>query len=57
MQKTVLRIRIRRIRMFWGLPDADPDPLERGTDPAPAPAPDPSIIKHKVRKTLIHTVL
>jgi hypothetical protein len=25
----VLRI---RIRMFWGLLDTDPDPLERGTD-------------------------
>jgi hypothetical protein len=35
----VLRIRIRRIRMFLGLPD--PDPLVRGLDP------DPSIIKQK----------
>jgi hypothetical protein len=33
----VLRIRIRRIRMFFGLPD--PDPLVRGPDP------DPSILK------------
>ncbi len=30
---------------------ADPDPLVKGTDP------DPSIIKQKVRKTLIPTVL
>jgi hypothetical protein len=41
----VLRIRIRRIRMFLGL--LDPDPLVRGTDPAPDPAPGPSIIKQK----------
>jgi hypothetical protein len=34
----VLRIRIRRIRMFFGLLDLDPDPLLRGTDPAPAPS-------------------
>jgi hypothetical protein len=34
-----LRIRIRRIHMFLGLPD--PDPLVRDTDP------DPSIIKQK----------
>jgi hypothetical protein len=39
----LLRIRIRRIHMFLGLPD--PDPLDRGTDS------DPSIIKQKlVRK-------
>jgi hypothetical protein len=38
---TVLRIRIRRIRMFLGL--LDPDPLVRGMDPAP----DPSIIDQK----------
>jgi hypothetical protein len=30
---SVLGIRIRRIRMFLGLPDADPDPVVRGTDP------------------------
>jgi uncharacterized membrane protein len=35
----VLRIQIRRIRMFLDL--LDPDPVERGTDP------DPSIIKQK----------
>ncbi len=29
----VLGIRIRRIRMFLGLLDPDPDPLVRGTDP------------------------
>jgi hypothetical protein len=28
-----------RIRMFLGLPDLDPDPLVRGTDPDPAPNP------------------
>ena len=37
--KAVLRIRIRRIHMFLGLPD--PDPLVRDTDPDP----NPSIIK------------
>jgi hypothetical protein len=36
---SVLRIRIRRIHMFLGLPD--PNPLVRG------PAPDPSIIEQK----------
>jgi hypothetical protein len=35
------------IRMFLGLLDPDPDPLERGTNPAPYPAPDPSVIKRK----------
>jgi hypothetical protein len=30
----VLKIRIRRIHMFLGLPDLDSDPLVRGTDPA-----------------------
>jgi hypothetical protein len=40
----VLRIRIRRIPMFLGLPDPGPDPLVRGTDPDPAMDPDPSII-------------
>jgi hypothetical protein len=43
---TELWIRIRRI---LGLPD--PDPLVRGADP------DPSIIKQKVRKTLMPTIL
>jgi hypothetical protein len=37
----VFRIRVRRIRKFFGLPD--PDPLVRGTDPDPGP----SIIKQK----------
>jgi hypothetical protein len=37
----MLRIRIRRIRMFLGLLDLDPDPLVRGMDP------DPSISKQK----------
>jgi hypothetical protein len=37
----MLWIRIRRIRMFLGLPDPYPDPLGTCTDPAP----DPSIIK------------
>jgi hypothetical protein len=44
----VLRIRIRRIRMFLGL--LDPDPLVRGTDPDPAP--DPSIISKNIKKNL-----
>jgi hypothetical protein len=39
--QAVLRIRIRRIRMFLGL--LDPDPLVRGVDPDP----DPSINKQK----------
>jgi hypothetical protein len=39
MNTPVLRIRIRRIRMFLAL--LDPDPLVRGMDP------DPSIIKQK----------
>jgi hypothetical protein len=42
----VLRIRIRRIRMFLAL--SNPDPLVRGTDPDPlvrGTDPDPSIIK------------
>jgi hypothetical protein len=44
---TVFRIRIRRIRMFLGLldPDPNPDPVVRGLDP------------EKVRKTLIPTAL
>jgi hypothetical protein len=39
--QAVLRIRIRRIRMFMTLLDPDPDPLVRGMDP------DPSVIKQK----------
>jgi hypothetical protein len=40
------RIRIRRIRMFLGLPD--PDPLVKGTDQDPEdPAPDPSLFSLK----------
>ncbi len=39
----VLWIRIRRICMFFVLPDPYPDPLVTSTDPAP----DPSIIKQK----------
>jgi hypothetical protein len=42
-QSTVLRIRIRRIRMFLGLLNPDLGPLIRGMDPDP----DPSIIKQK----------
>ncbi len=48
MSRTVLgirirnRIQIRRICMFLGLPDLDPDPLVRGTDPDPDPDPDPA---------------
>jgi hypothetical protein len=43
--KPVLRIQIRtrRIRMFLGLLDPDPDPLVRGMEPNP----DPSIVKQK----------
>jgi hypothetical protein len=41
--KAVLRIRIRRILMFLGLPDPHPDSLFTNTDPAP----DPYIIKQK----------
>jgi hypothetical protein len=40
---SVLRIRIRRIHMFLGLPDPNLDPLVRDTNPYP----DPSIIKQK----------
>jgi hypothetical protein len=40
-----IRIRIRRIRMFFGLLDPYSDPLVRGMDPDPDP--DPSITKHK----------
>ncbi len=57
--RAVVRIRIHRIRMFLGLLDPDPDPLDRGMDPDldldpilapvsdPAPDPAPSIIKQK----------
>jgi hypothetical protein len=31
-----IRIPIRRIRMFFGLPDPDLDPLVRGADPDPS---------------------
>jgi hypothetical protein len=34
-----IRIRIHRIHMFLGLPDADPDPLVRGMDPDADPDP------------------
>ncbi len=37
----VFGIRIRRIRMFLGLPDLDP--LVRDTNPPPKTAPDPSL--------------
>ncbi len=48
--RPVLRIRIRRIHMFLGLLDPDPDPLVRGTDP------DPFYHQEKIaRKTLIPT--
>jgi hypothetical protein len=40
----MLGVRIRRICMFFGLPD--PDPLVRGTDPDPDP--DPSLFFIKV---------
>ncbi len=50
--RTRIRIRTRRIHMFLGILDPDPDTLVRGMDP------EPSIIKQKiVRKTLIPTVL
>jgi hypothetical protein len=48
-----IQIRIRRIHMFLGLPEAHPDPLVRDTDPDL----DPSIIKKNSKKTLIPTVL
>jgi hypothetical protein len=38
-----IRIQIHQIHMFFGLPDADPDPLISGMNPDP----DPSIIKQK----------
>jgi hypothetical protein len=48
----VLRIRIHRIHMFFGLLDPDPDPSVRGMYP------DPDHTKQtKVRKTLIPTAL
>jgi hypothetical protein len=43
-----IRIGIRRIHMFLGLPD--PDPLVRDTDPAPDP--DPSIIKQNSKENI-----
>jgi hypothetical protein len=36
MLNAVLRIRIHRIHMFFGLLDPDPDPLVRGMDPDPS---------------------
>ncbi len=42
MLRIQIRIRIRRIHMFLGLLDPDPDALVRGMDP------DPSIIKQTV---------
>ena len=47
----VLRIRIRRVHMFLGLPDPNPGPLVRDLDP------DPDHQAKIVRKTLIPTVL
>jgi hypothetical protein len=41
IQKPVMQIRFRRIQMFLGLLDPDPDPLVRGTDS------DPSIVEKK----------
>jgi hypothetical protein len=43
VNQAVLRIRIRRIHMFLGLPDPHPDPLVSETDPDQ----DPPIIKQK----------
>jgi hypothetical protein len=37
IQYSVLGIRIRRIRMFLGLPNPDPDSLVGGMDPDPDP--------------------
>jgi hypothetical protein len=45
--KALLRIRIRGIHMFLGLPDPNSDPLVRYTDQDPAPDPDPFVIKQK----------
>ncbi len=42
-----IRIRIRRIHMFLGLPDPHPDPLVTSMDSAPDPAPDPFIVRQK----------
>ncbi len=42
-----IRIRIHWIHMFLGLLDPDPDPLDRGMDPAPDPYLDPYNIKQK----------
>ncbi len=59
--RPVMRIWIRRMRMFLGLPN--PHPLVTSKNPAPilvpVPAPDPSF-NHQakiVRKTFIYTVL
>jgi hypothetical protein len=55
-----IRIRIRRIHMFLGLPDPHQNPFVRDLKAGPDPALDPdlTIIKKKiVRKTLILTVL
>ncbi len=48
----VLRIRIHRIHVFFGLLDADPDPLVRGMDLDLDPDPDPSIIMQTNKKNL-----
>jgi hypothetical protein len=48
LMKPVLRIRIRKIHMFLGLTDPDPDPLVRDTDPNA----DPSIIKQNSKKNI-----
>jgi hypothetical protein len=51
----VLRVRIRRIPMFFGLLDPDPDPLVKGTDPDPLARgtdQDPSIINQNSKKNL-----
>ncbi len=42
----------------FGLPDPNPGPIIRGTDPDPASAPESFYLQPKiVRKTLIPTVL
>ncbi len=46
MWRAVLRIRIRRIHMFLGILDPEPDPLDRDMDP------DPSIIKQNSEKNI-----
>jgi hypothetical protein len=42
-----IRIRIRRICMFLGLLEPNPDPLVRGMDQDLSPDPDSSITKQK----------